>query len=179
MTHISALDVADIRFPTSRELDGSDAMNPEPDYSAAYVVLRTDDPDVAGCSLLFTTGRGTPMGFPAPTLKISSNSALARRKPLWIDFDAGPIADGTSDFETLADELFALVLDVASGRVTRLSQRPGGVPGSGLARRPVLRADGTMHKFKIAIKDMPRQGYLGFQDHGHKVWYKNVKLREL
>ncbi|MBI3466046.1 MAG: DUF1080 domain-containing protein [Planctomycetes bacterium] len=45
--------------------------------------------------------------------------------------------------------------------------------------KPGLRADGTQHKFRIAIKDMPRQGYLGFQDHGHKVWYKNVKLREL
>jgi NAD(P)-dependent dehydrogenase (short-subunit alcohol dehydrogenase family) len=39
---ITAVDTNDIRFPTSRELDGSDAMNPDPDYSAAYVVLRTD-----------------------------------------------------------------------------------------------------------------------------------------
>ena len=39
--------------------------------------------------LLFTTGRGTPLGFPAPTLKISTNSALAQAKPRWIDFDAG------------------------------------------------------------------------------------------
>ena len=39
---ITAVDVVDIRFPTSRALDGSDAMNPDPDYSAAYVVLRTD-----------------------------------------------------------------------------------------------------------------------------------------
>jgi altronate hydrolase len=39
--------------------------------------------------LLFTTGRGTPLGFPVPTLKISSNSALAARKSHWIDFDAG------------------------------------------------------------------------------------------
>ena len=38
---ISALDVLDIRFPTSRNLDGSDAMNPDPDYSAAYVIVRT------------------------------------------------------------------------------------------------------------------------------------------
>jgi altronate hydrolase len=66
--------------------------------------------------VLFTTGRGTPMGFPAPTIKISTNSDLAKRKPSWIDFDAGPIAEGSSDFETLADGLFALVLDVASGR---------------------------------------------------------------
>jgi len=57
MAKIIELDVLDIRFPTSRELDGSDAMNPDPDYSAAYVVLRTDDgPD--GYGLAFTIGRG-------------------------------------------------------------------------------------------------------------------------
>jgi len=66
--------------------------------------------------LLFTTGRGTPLGFPVPTIKISSNSELAERKPAWIDFDAGPIARGTAGFEELGDRLFALVLDVASGR---------------------------------------------------------------
>ena len=42
-----------------------------------------------------------------------------------------------------------------------------------------VRPDGSKHKFGVAIKDMPRTGYLGFQDHGHKCWYKNVKLREL
>ena len=47
MTRISALDVIDVRFPTSLGLDGSDAMNPEPDYSAAYVVLSLDDSDLA------------------------------------------------------------------------------------------------------------------------------------
>src|SRR5689334_6870320 len=56
---ITALDVLDVRFPTSEELDGSDAMNPEPDYSAAYVVLRTDASDgLEGHALAFTTGRG-------------------------------------------------------------------------------------------------------------------------
>ena len=44
--------------------------------------------------LLFTTGRGTPLGFPAPTLKISSNSPLAQNKPHWIDFDAGRMLTG-------------------------------------------------------------------------------------
>ena len=65
MTRISALDVVDVRFPTSRELDGSDAMNPEPDYSAAYVIVRTDDLAVTGCSLLFTTGRGNDVACAA------------------------------------------------------------------------------------------------------------------
>lgn len=75
--------------------------------------------------VLFTTGRGTPMGFPAPTIKISTNSELALKKPSWIDFDAGPIASGSSDFETLADRLFALVLDVASGRTQTRSELNG------------------------------------------------------
>jgi L-fuconate dehydratase len=58
-TRIVAVDTYDIRFPTSRELDGSDAMNPDPDYSAAYVVLRTDDPDRhEGHGFAFTIGRG-------------------------------------------------------------------------------------------------------------------------
>src|SRR5215475_13296222 len=49
----------DIRFPTSRSLDGSDAMKPDPDYSAAYVILRTDRPDgIEGHGLTFTIGRG-------------------------------------------------------------------------------------------------------------------------
>src|SRR5436305_126059 len=50
----------DIRFPTSLTLAGSDAMNPDPDYSAAYVVLETDDPGrLEGHGLTFTIGRGT------------------------------------------------------------------------------------------------------------------------
>ncbi|MBB6421148.1 enolase C-terminal domain-like protein [Streptomyces sp. AK010] len=56
---ITAVDTYDIRFPTSRELDGSDAMNPDPDYSAAYVVLRTDAGDGhEGHGFTFTIGRG-------------------------------------------------------------------------------------------------------------------------
>jgi L-fuconate dehydratase len=55
---ILALDCFDVRFPTSLERDGSDAMNPDPDYSAAYLVLRTDSPQVDGHSLCFTIGRG-------------------------------------------------------------------------------------------------------------------------
>ena len=59
-TTITGLTVRDIRFPTSRELDGSDAMNVDPDYSAAYVVLRTDRPGgLEGHGLTFTCGRGT------------------------------------------------------------------------------------------------------------------------
>ena len=54
ITDVKALD---IRFPTSRTLDGSDAMNPDPDYSAAYVILNTDS-ELVGHGLTFTIGRG-------------------------------------------------------------------------------------------------------------------------
>ncbi|MEU6860488.1 enolase C-terminal domain-like protein [Glycomyces sp. NPDC046736] len=54
---ITAVDVRDVRFPTSRSLDGSDAMNPDPDYSAAYVVLHTEDGE-EGHGFTFTIGRG-------------------------------------------------------------------------------------------------------------------------
>ena len=57
-TTITALNVRDIRFPTSRSLDGSDAMNADPDYSATYVVLETTCPGLAGHGLTFTIGRG-------------------------------------------------------------------------------------------------------------------------
>lgn len=71
--------------------------------------------------ILFTTGRGTPLGFPAPTLKIATNSGLAQRKPRWIDFDAGTIAAGQS-MDTAADALMRVVLAAASGRQTRAEE---------------------------------------------------------
>ena len=71
---------------------------------------------VAGAHLLlFTTGRGNPMGFPVPTIKISSNSDLAARKPQWIDFNAGPVADDGAGFDDLAGQLWQQILAVASG----------------------------------------------------------------
>ncbi len=72
-----------------------------------------------GCQvILFTTGRGTPLGAPVPTIKISTNMALAQRKPHWIDFDAGPLVHGVSR-DTLLHGLWQLVLDVAEGQHTR------------------------------------------------------------
>jgi L-fuconate dehydratase len=58
MTVITSMRVVDVRFPTSQHLDGSDAMNPDPDYSAAYVILGTDAPGKEGHGLTFTIGRG-------------------------------------------------------------------------------------------------------------------------
>ena len=69
----------------------------------------------AGCHIvLFSTGRGTPLGGPVPTVKIATNSALAEKKPEWIDFNAGPMLEG----KDLADELFAYVVKVANGEET-------------------------------------------------------------
>jgi L-fuconate dehydratase len=72
MSTILGFDTYDVRFPTSRRLDGSDAMNPSPDYSAAYVVLRTDAADpaepgaaLAGHGFVFTIGRGNDVQLAA------------------------------------------------------------------------------------------------------------------
>ncbi len=71
--------------------------------------------------ILFTTGRGNPFGAPVPTVKISSNTQLAQKKPNWIDFDAGSALDIGVD--ALADSFFQYVLDVASGRKKTQSER--------------------------------------------------------
>ena len=71
--------------------------------------------------VLFTTGRGTPFASPVPTVKISSNSALAAKKKGWIDFDCGTLVeDGT--VAQRGQELFDYVLEVASGREVKAEQ---------------------------------------------------------
>lgn len=64
--------------------------------------------------VLFTTGRGTPVGSPVPTVKISSNKALFEKKKNWIDFDASDFVTGRD----LSDEFFDYIVDVASGKET-------------------------------------------------------------
>jgi altronate hydrolase len=69
----------------------------------------------AGAQLiLFTTGRGTPLGAPVPTVKIASNTALAEKKKNWIDFDAGAVLEAGP--ELLCSKLLDLIIDAASGR---------------------------------------------------------------
>lgn len=74
--------------------------------------------------VVFTTGRGTPFGGPVPTLKIATNSELAEKKPGWIDFNAGQLLDGVSP-ETLADDLYRLVIQTASGERPALNEVHG------------------------------------------------------
>ncbi len=77
---------------------------------------------VSGAQIvLFTTGRGTPFASPVPTVKISSNSALAGKKNNWIDFNAGRMVEDKSK-EELAQELFDYVLEVASGRKVKAEE---------------------------------------------------------
>jgi altronate hydrolase len=68
--------------------------------------------------VLFSTGRGTPLGFLVPTLKIASNSELAAKKPHWIDFDAGCILND-GDFETASQRLIAQIIAIANGEKTK------------------------------------------------------------
>ena len=65
--------------------------------------------------ILFTTGRGTPVGGPVPTVKIATNHSLAERKTNWIDFDASPTLEGNP----LTNELFEYIIKVAEGEQTK------------------------------------------------------------
>ena len=70
----------------------------------------------AGCHLiLFSTGRGTPLGAPVPTIKVATNNTLALHKSNWIDFDASPVLEGKS----LRDDFFNFVISIAEGAQTR------------------------------------------------------------
>jgi L-fuconate dehydratase len=83
---ITHLTVEDIRFPTSRQLDGSDAMNPDPDYSAAYVILHTNKSGLEGHGLTFTIGRGNEICCAA--LRAMSHLIVGRDLD-WIAEDMG------------------------------------------------------------------------------------------
>ncbi len=72
--------------------------------------------------ILFTTGRGTPFGAPAPTLKLATNTQLAEKKKGWVDFNAGPIADGES-IDDAAQRLLDLVIETANGKKTKTEEK--------------------------------------------------------
>lgn len=88
-------------------------------------LVSATDLTAAGAHLiLFTTGRGTPFGAPAPTVKISSNTALYNRKRDWIDFNAGTVAEGLETLDEAGDRLLEYVLRVAGGEKT-LAEKHG------------------------------------------------------
>jgi L-fuconate dehydratase len=89
MVKITALETFDVRFPTSLAHDGSDAMNPDPDYSAAYVILKTDAPSgVAGYGLVFTIGRGNDI----------QTAALAALRPMVVGRPVKAVVDDLGAF---------------------------------------------------------------------------------
>ena len=73
--------------------------------------------------VLFTTGRGTPFGAPAPTMKIATNTPLTTKKSGWIDFNAGVVADGTRTLDEAGADLLNLVLEIASGKQTKTEEK--------------------------------------------------------
>lgn len=85
-------------------------------------IVSTTNLTAAGANIiLFTTGRGTPLGASVPTIKVSSNSRLAKRKSNWIDFNAGELIE-SNDFENMTEEIFKLLIDIASGMQTKNEQ---------------------------------------------------------
>ena len=86
------------------------------------LVSATDLTAAGAHIILFTTGRGTPFGAPAPTVKISTNTALFEKKGNWIDFNAGTVAQG-EDLDHAGDRLLDFVLEIASGRKTHAEER--------------------------------------------------------
>lgn len=92
-------------------------------YGPGNDLVSTTALTAAGAQLiLFTTGRGTPFGAPAPTLKISSNTKLSSRKGNWVDFNAGSLADGTDTLTEASQRLMQLVLQIASGTQTKAEE---------------------------------------------------------
>ncbi|HQA07490.1 MAG TPA: altronate dehydratase family protein [Syntrophomonadaceae bacterium] len=73
---------------------------------------------------VFTTGRGTPAGFAVPLIRVGSNNAVSNRKNNWIDYNAGALLEG-KDLDQAAQELLALILDVASGKKQSLAEANG------------------------------------------------------
>lgn len=88
-------------------------------YGPGNDIVSTSDLTCSGVHMiLFTTGRGTSLGAPVPTVKISSNSKIYNKKKNWIDFNAGRLLDG-EDVKSLAYELQSKILSIASGEKTR------------------------------------------------------------
>ena len=125
MTRITGIRTHDLRFPTSDMLDGSDAMNPDPDYSAAYVILETDGAH-EGHGLTFTLGRGTEICVAA----IKSLSALVVGLELdWIREDMG--------------RFWRLITGDRSSKSVKLSRASRRVGSSAQRNHPVIFPDFT------------------------------------
>lgn len=92
-------------------------------YGPGNDLVSSTNLTAAGCTvILFTTGRGTPFGAPAPVAKIATNDRLAERKANWIDFNAGPVASQGESVDDAGRRLLDLVKEIASGKKTKAEQ---------------------------------------------------------
>ena len=92
-------------------------------YGPGNDLVSSTNLTASGCTLiLFTTGRGTPFGAPAPVAKIATNDRLAERKANWIDFNAGPVASQGESVDDAGRRLLDLVKEIASGKKTKAEQ---------------------------------------------------------
>jgi altronate hydrolase len=96
-------------------------------------LMRGPGNDIVACTalmaagahiILFTTGRGTPLGAPVPTVKVSTNTDLYKRKSNWIDFNAGQLLDG-KEMSEVKEDFFQYVLKVASGEIKTKNEENG------------------------------------------------------
>jgi altronate hydrolase len=89
-------------------------------YGPGNDLVSSTNLTAAGCTvILFTTGRGTPFGSPAPVAKIATNDKLADKKKNWIDFNAGPVASRGESIDDAGRRLFDFVKEIASGKQTQ------------------------------------------------------------
>ncbi len=93
-------------------------------YSPGNDIVATTSLGAAGCQLvLFSTGRGTPLGGFIPTVKIATNSALAEKKANWIDFNAGVLADPNADPDQVLSDFLREIAAIINGELTSAEQR--------------------------------------------------------
>lgn len=103
-----------LKYGEVLQTKGVNVLGAEPDDVSSITALAA-----SGCQIvIFTTGRGTPVGTCVPTIKVSTNTDLFEKKSAWLDFNAGRLVTGES-LSDLGEELLDLVLDVASGRETK------------------------------------------------------------
>ncbi len=204
MTLIQSIEVLDVRFPTSAHLDGSDAMNPDPDYSAAYAILHTDVDGLEGHGLTFTIGRGTEICCAAiealkPRLigldldwitedmgrfwrHMTSDSQLR-----WIGPDKGAIHLATAALVNAVWDLWAkaegmpgwrLVADMTPGQIVRLIDfryiTDCITPDEALARL-TRQAAGKAGR----LQELERNGYPCYTTSAGWLGYDDDKLRRL
>lgn len=113
--HAQVIDVLD--YGDTIKTTGLQLLNGPGNDSVSTTVLAA-----SGCQIiLFSTGRGTPWGTIVPTIKIATNSKLAKYKAKWIDFNAGKLLENVC-MENLRDDLFNFILDTASGKQTKAEQ---------------------------------------------------------